>query len=169
MPPRPSNNFSRKSAPSSSGLGLGKSVPGSSSSANARGKHGLGLGKSTAKRHRYVHPCLPSPFQSKLPNFSFHSKILRDNITGITKPAIRRLARRGGVKRISAGIYDEVRMTLREFLQKVIFKACSVTEMCKRKTVTTTDVVFALHRMGRTIYVSFLSLLGEWFGVFGWR
>lgn len=31
-----------------------------------------------------------------------HRKILRDNIQGITKPAIRRLARRGGVKRISA-------------------------------------------------------------------
>jgi histone H3/H4 len=29
---------------------------------------------------------------------------LRDNIQGITKPAIRRLARRGGVKRISASM-----------------------------------------------------------------
>jgi histone H4 len=46
-----------------------------------RGKGGKGLGKGGAKRHR---------------------KILRDNIQGITKPAIRRLARRGGVKRISA-------------------------------------------------------------------
>jgi hypothetical protein len=45
------------------------------------GKGGKGLGKGGAKRHR---------------------KILRDNIQGITKPAIRRLARRGGVKRISA-------------------------------------------------------------------
>lgn len=42
-----------------------------------RGKGGKGLGKGGAKRHR---------------------KILRDNIQGITKPAIRRLARRGGVK-----------------------------------------------------------------------
>lgn len=47
----------------------------------AGGKGGKGLGKGGAKRHR---------------------KILRDNIQGITKPAIRRLARRGGVKRISA-------------------------------------------------------------------
>lgn len=51
-----------------------------------RGKGGKGLGKGGAKRHR---------------------KILRDNIQGITKPAIRRLARRGGVKRISAMIYEE--------------------------------------------------------------
>lgn len=45
-------------------------------------------------------------------------------------------------------------MSLRAFLEKVLLDSCAVTEMCKRKTVTTTDVVFALHRMGRTIYVS---------------
>jgi hypothetical protein len=50
----------------------------------AGGKGGKGLGKGGAKRHR---------------------KILRDNIQGITKPAIRRLARRGGVKRISASMF----------------------------------------------------------------
>lgn len=36
----------------------------------------------------------------------FEVIILRDNIQGITKPAIRRLARRGGVKRISGLIYE---------------------------------------------------------------
>jgi len=53
------------------------------------GKGGKGLGKGGAKRHR---------------------KILRDNIQGITKPAIRRLARRGGVKRISASMLFEDRL-----------------------------------------------------------
>jgi len=60
------------------------------------GKGGKGLGKGGAKRHR---------------------KILRDNIQGITKPAIRRLARRGGVKRISAMIYEETRGVLKTFLE----------------------------------------------------
>ncbi len=36
-----------------------------------------------------------------------HRKVLRDNIQGIMRPAIRRLARRGGVKRISGLIYEE--------------------------------------------------------------
>ena len=63
-------------------------------SGTGRGKGGKGLGKGGAKRHR---------------------KILRDNIQGITKPAIRRLARRGGVKRISALIYEEVRVVLKQF------------------------------------------------------
>ena len=44
-------------------------------------------------------------------------KILRDNIQGITKPAIRRLARRGGVKRISGLIYEETRSVLKIFLE----------------------------------------------------
>ncbi|CAH1384921.1 unnamed protein product [Tenebrio molitor] len=59
-----------------------------------RGKGGKGLGKGGAKRHR---------------------KVLRDNIQGITKPAIRRLARRGGVKRISGLIYEETRGVLKVF------------------------------------------------------
>ena len=40
--------------------------------------------------------------------YTFVIQVLRDNIQGITKPAIRRLARRGGVKRISGLVYEEV-------------------------------------------------------------
>ncbi|KAL3105513.1 hypothetical protein niasHT_026947 [Heterodera trifolii] len=47
-------------------------------------------------------------------------QVLRDNIQGITKPAIRRLARRGGVKRISGLIYEENRSVLKVFLENVI-------------------------------------------------
>jgi histone H4 len=108
-----------------------------------------GLGKGGAKRHR---------------------KILRDNIQGITKPAIRRLARRGGVKRISASkilylftfsapiltcpsvIYEETRGVLKTFLEGVIRDAVTYTEHAKRKTVTSLDVVYALKRQGRTLY-----------------
>jgi histone H3/H4 len=69
------------------------------------------------------HP-LPSPFgllNSSLTRFLFifQRKILRDNIQGITKPAIRRLARRGGVKRISGLIYEETRGVLKTFLENV--------------------------------------------------
>merc|ERR1711879_904852 len=101
-----------------------------------RGKGGKGLGKGGkglggAKRHR---------------------KVLRDNIQGITKPAIRRLARRGGVKRISGMIYEETRGVLKVFLENVIRDAVTYTEHAKRKTVTAMDVVYALKRQGRTLY-----------------
>ncbi len=40
----------------------------------------------------------------------------RTAIEGITKPALRRLARRGGVKRISSFIYEDSRQVLKGFL-----------------------------------------------------
>ena len=80
---------------------------------SGRGKGGKGLGKGGAKRHR---------------------KVLRDNIQGITKPAIRRLARRGGVKRISGLIYEETRGVLKVFLEHVIRDAVTYTEHARRKT-----------------------------------
>lgn len=79
-------------------------------------------------------------------------KVLRDNIAGITKPAIRRLARRGGVKRISGLIYEETRGVLKIFLENVVRDAVSYTEHARRKTVTAMDVVYALKRQGKTLY-----------------
>ncbi len=98
---------------------------------SGRGKGGKGLGKGGAKRHR---------------------KVLRDNIQGITKPAIRRLARRGGVKRIASGIYEEIRGILKQFLENVIRDSVTYCEHARRKTVTSLDVVYALKRQGKTIY-----------------
>jgi histone H4 len=98
---------------------------------SGRGKGGKGLGKSGAKRVR---------------------KISRDNIQGITKPAIRRLARRGGVKRISGMMYEETRSVLKTFLESVIRDSVTYTEHARRKTVTALDVVYALKRQGKTLY-----------------
>ncbi|MBL1488638.1 hypothetical protein ELC62_29770, partial [Klebsiella pneumoniae] len=71
---------------------------------------------------------------------------------GITKPAIRRLARRGGVKRISGTIYEETRNVLKLFLQNVVKDAVTYTEYARRKTVTAMDIIYALKRQGRTLY-----------------
>jgi histone H4 len=98
---------------------------------SGRGKGGKGLGKGGAKRHR---------------------KVLRDNIQGVTKPAIRRLARRGGVKRISGLIYEETRGVLKVFLESVLRDTVSYAEHARRKTVTALDVVYALKRQGKTLY-----------------
>jgi histone H4 len=97
---------------------------------SGKGKGGKGLGKG-GKRHK---------------------KVIKDSITGITKPAIRRLARRGGVKRISGGIYEETRTVLKSFLENVVRDSVTYTEHARRKTVTSMDVVYALKRQGRTLY-----------------
>ena len=72
--------------------------------------------------------------------------------TELQKPAIRRLARRGGVKRISGAIYEETRGVLKVFLENVVRDAVTYTEHARRKTVTALDVVYALKRQGRTLY-----------------
>ncbi|KAF2808356.1 uncharacterized protein BDZ99DRAFT_464237 [Mytilinidion resinicola] len=100
--------------------------------ATGRGGLGLGLGKGKAvKRHR---------------------RVLKDSLYGVTKGDIRRLARRGGVKRISANIYDETRAALRARLEKLLKEITAVTEVCGRKTVCVTDVIFVLNRLGSPIY-----------------
>ncbi|CAI2382204.1 unnamed protein product [Moneuplotes crassus] len=76
----------------------------------------------------------------------------RDAIMGITKPAIRRLARRGGVKRISSLIYPETRFVLYEYLKRVIKDSMTYTVHCRRKTVYALDVVMALKRQGNSLY-----------------
>lgn len=81
-----------------------------------------------------------------------HRKILVDNIQGITRPAIRRLARRGGVQRMSGHVYDETRCVLKAFLENTVKDAVMYTEHARRKTVTAMDVVYALKRNGRTLY-----------------
>ncbi len=90
--------------------------------------------------------------EAKGANSKRMKKVLRDNIRGITKGSIRRLARRGGVKRISALIYDEVRDVLKTFVEGVVRDATAYTEHAKRKTVTALDVVHALRKRGRTLY-----------------
>jgi histone H4 len=71
---------------------------------------------------------------------------------GITKAAIRRLARRGGVKRISGQVYEETRGCIRVFLEHVLRGAITYTEHARRKTVTAMDVVHALRFQGRSLY-----------------
>ena len=96
-----------------------------------RGKAGKGLSRYSAKRHR---------------------KVLKDNIQGITKPAIRRLARRGGVKRISGLVYEETRSVVKDWLTLIIKDAVTYTDHAHRKTVSVGDVLQSLKRNGKTLY-----------------
>ncbi|OCL11287.1 histone-fold-containing protein [Glonium stellatum] len=84
--------------------------------------------------------------------FKRHRKVLKDNIQGVTKGDIRRLARRGGVKRISANIYEDVRSALVARLRLLMREITAVVEHCGRKTIVVTDVVFILNRVGTPLY-----------------
>jgi len=104
---------------------------GSGKGAMGRGLGKGGLGKGGAKRHR---------------------KVLRDNLQGITKGSIRRIARRGGVKRMSGLIYEEVRGNLKNFLEMVLNDTVTYTLHGRRKTVSALDVVYALKRHAIQLY-----------------
>lgn len=100
---------------------------------SGKGKHiGKGKGMIQAKRHKRIRS--------------------GDNFDGITKPAIRRLCRRGGVKRIAIDMYGETRGTIKAFLDNLMPDVLAYTEHSRRKTVTAMDVVYALKRQGRTLY-----------------
>ena len=90
-----------------------------------------GTGQSGAKRHR---------------------KSTKTALQGITQAAIRKIARRGGAKRISGLVYEVTRDVLKEFLYKLIQDTVHYTECAKRKTVTSMDVMMALKRQGRYLY-----------------
>jgi len=136
---------------------------------SGRGKGGKGLGKGGAKRHRKVLRdniqgitvrrlvlalCAFRPTGLRPPPRICRSSrpLPPSSIPQVQKPAIRRLARRGGVKRISGLIYEETRGVLKVFLENVVRDAVTYTEHARRKTVTALDVVYALKRQGRTLY-----------------
>lgn len=79
-----------------------------------------------------------------------HDKV--DPIKGITKPAIRRLCRRGGIKRIGGLVYEETRAVLKAWLENVLKDALTYCTHAHRKTVTAADVVYALKRNGQILY-----------------
>ncbi|KAE8314125.1 hypothetical protein BDV41DRAFT_534255 [Aspergillus transmontanensis] len=64
---------------------------------------------------------------------------------GITRPAIRKLARRGGIIRIKSDIYDEARRAIRDRLTEILRQVALILESSdvhsrQRKVVTTRDV-----------------------------
>jgi histone H4 len=79
-------------------------------------------------------------------------KVVSNSVRGVTSPAIRRLARRAGIKRISGLLYDEVRGVLKSFVESVVKDSIAYTEAARRKSVSASDVVHALRRRGKSIY-----------------
>merc|ERR1711907_389427 len=75
-------------------------------------------------------------------------KVLKANASSVSQGSIRRLARRGGVKRIAGPVYGEVRDVLRRFVDGVVRDATAYTEHAKHKTVSVQDIIAALRKRG---------------------
>jgi len=72
-------------------------------------------------------------------------------LAGLDRPSIRRLARRGGVKRLSGDIYGTVKTTLQSWLEAILHDVAVFAEAAKRKTVIVNDVLLSLKRNGITL------------------
>ena len=80
-----------------------------------------------------------------------HRKVLPDAAQGISKGDVRRLSRRGGVKRSAGGVQDEIRAALKSYLEPVLQGVAAVTDGTKpaRKTAKPADVVEAVKANGK--------------------
>lgn len=70
----------------------------------------------------------------------------------LTRGGIRRLARRGGIKRVSGDVYPEIRDFVDHFLNTVVKDSAIMAEHARRKTITAMDIIYALKRCGRALY-----------------
>ena len=84
-----------------------------------------------------------------------HRRVLRDNILGITKPGIRRLCRRAGIKRIAGTLYEHMRQWLRTFLTKTLLATSTLAQHSRRKTIMLGDLIGALRQQDITFYSEF--------------
>jgi histone H4 len=71
----------------------------------------------------------------------------------LSSGSVRRLARRGGVKRLASSVRDVVSNILKQFVKTVVARAAQYTEYANRKTVTLNDVLYSLKHAGETLYM----------------
>ncbi len=69
-----------------------------------------------------------------------HRKVIRDSVQGITKPALKRICRRAGVKRISGSMYEEMRGVMKVFMENILKTSIIFMEHSRRKTLLIEDL-----------------------------
>ncbi len=70
----------------------------------------------------------------------------------VSRGNLRRLAKRGGVIRISSNSFNSAREFADAMLVRVTRDSIVYAEAAKRRTVTAMDVIYALKKNGKTIY-----------------
>jgi histone H4 len=116
-----------------------------------------GPSTSTARHNRSLREVAPAGAEIRNREeriFAFyrrHRRMLKPNM--LTFGDVKRLARRGGVKRLSHATRIDVNNALRDFLGSVVQRAVVYADYAKRNTITTTDVTMALKSIGQTLYL----------------
>lgn len=79
-------------------------------------------------------------------------KMKFDAIDKVSSQGIRRMANRGGTKRMSSLVYARVRTTMYTYLKNIVRSSMLMTRNSRRKTVSLDDVKRALKGHGRILY-----------------
>jgi histone H4 len=79
-------------------------------------------------------------------------KVLRDNLRGIAKARLNRLAARAGVKRVSGLLWEELRALLKRKLTEVISAAITLSEHEKKRRITVEHIVRAFEVSGVQLF-----------------
>lgn len=72
------------------------------------------------------------------------SKPTTKSETCFKKPVVRRLARKGGVKRLGEGTCNAMKTLADDYVNKLVQDIVSFTEFSSRKTITSADVLQAI-------------------------
>ena len=70
----------------------------------------------------------------------------------ISNGGIKRLARRAGVKRMSADSFGPIRDAFDRFVDRLVTNSYNYAECRSARTITPQDVVYALQKQGRNLY-----------------
>lgn len=79
----------------------------------------------------------------------------------ISRPGIRRLAFRAGIKTISNLVFDEVRQSMVSRLTSVLSKSMTYTQDARRKTVSLGDILNGLEDDGTRVAFGFVDVKGR--------
>lgn len=73
-------------------------------------------------------------------------------VVGFKGPTLRRLARRGGVKRISNKVYDTVNGVAVNLLEDIVRSSMIVSNHAGRKMISLKDVLYTLNQKNSSLY-----------------
>ena len=73
-------------------------------------------------------------------------------IDTVTRPVMRRFARKGGCKMVRACIYEQTREVITKKLTEIITDAIEYVKHGRRKRVKSIDILAALNRRGYKVY-----------------
>jgi histone H3/H4 len=82
------------------------------------------------------------------PGTKRHQQAAKKGRVGMTNGVVRRIALRSGVKRLGSSVYRPCKAELQHFLDQAVPRSAAFATHAKRHTLTSVDVVKALHSMG---------------------